>query len=116
MVKAAEEIREKLKDDGYDVSLINARFVKPIDEEMIEEAAGEHHLIVTLEENVRCGGFGEAVLSYANQKKFHARILNIHLPDAYIEHGSVRILKNSLGFDSDSLYHRSEEALHEGEA
>ena len=59
MVKVAEEVRKQLKEKGYRVSLVNARFVKPLDEACIEELCQTHRLIVTMEENVLNGGFGE---------------------------------------------------------
>ena len=62
MVKEAEKVRNTLKEAGYSVSLINARFVKPIDEAAVLEACEDHELIVTMEENVACGGYGEKVL------------------------------------------------------
>ena len=68
MVKTAEQVRDALKDTGYNCTLINARFVKPIDEQMLEEVAKQHKLLVTLEENVRNGGFGDHVLEYVNDE------------------------------------------------
>ena len=103
MVKTAEEVRRKLKEVGYACSLINARFVKPLDEELLNRLQKEHRLIVTLEENVRNGGFGERVLDYLNQIGSSARVLNISLPDDYVEHGNVDILKEEVGIDAQSV-------------
>jgi 1-deoxy-D-xylulose-5-phosphate synthase len=63
MVKTAVEVREKLKGKGYNVTLVNGRFVKPIDTAMIEKLSDNHTLLVTMEENVESGGFGEKVRS-----------------------------------------------------
>ena len=63
-MKTAEEVREKLKFAGFSCTLVNARFVKPIDEDMIRYLASKHDIIVTLEENVISGGFGEHVLEF----------------------------------------------------
>ncbi|MBE5872881.1 MAG: 1-deoxy-D-xylulose-5-phosphate synthase [Lachnospiraceae bacterium] len=106
MVKTAEEVRDKLKDKGYSVSLINARFVKPIDEEAVFEACDNHRLIVTMEENVACGGYGEKVLSCMKENGKDNDYLNISIPDAYIEHGNVSLLKKEIGLDADSIVER----------
>ncbi|MCI8694449.1 MAG: 1-deoxy-D-xylulose-5-phosphate synthase [Lachnospiraceae bacterium] len=106
MVKTAEEVRDALKEKGFGVSLINARFVKPIDEEAVEEACREHALIVTLEENVACGGYGEKVLDYMNRRNLQNRFLNISIPDAYVEHGNVELLKREIGIDQESIVKR----------
>ena len=103
MVKTAEEVRRKLKAKGYGVSLINARFVKPIDEEAVREACREHVLIVTMEENVTCGGYGEKVLDCMNRNGLLNQYCNISLPDAYIEHGNVELLKQEIGLDAESI-------------
>ena len=106
MVKTAEAVRTALKARGYGVSLINARFVKPIDEDAVQEACGGHALIVTMEENVACGGYGEKVLDYMNRTGLRNRCLNIALPDAYVEHGNVELLKKEIGLDADSIVKR----------
>ena len=106
MVKTAEEVRDALKEKGFGVSLINARFVKPIDEEAVEETCREHALIVTLEENVACGGYGEKVLDYMNRRNLQNRFLNISIPDAYVEHGNVELLKREIGIDQESIVKR----------
>lgn len=106
MVKTAEEVREKLKDKGYMVSLINARFVKPIDKDAVCEACIDHKLIVTMEENVACGGYGEKVLSCMKENVKDNDYLNISIPDAYIEHGNVSLLKKEIGLDADGIVER----------
>ena len=106
MVKTAEEVRKILKDKGYSCSLINARFVKPIDEETIDLISKDHSLIVTLEENVLSGGYGEKVNDYVLKKKYGIDVVNVCLPDDYIEHGNVDILKKEIGIDADSIVNR----------
>ncbi|MCM1192493.1 MAG: 1-deoxy-D-xylulose-5-phosphate synthase [Butyrivibrio sp.] len=106
MVKTAENVREQLKSKGYGVSLVNARFVKPIDEEAVKEACRDHMLIVTLEENVGSGGYGEKVLDCMNRNGLRNQCLNISIPDAYIEHGNVEALKQEVGIDGDSIVKR----------
>lgn len=103
MVKVALDVREQLKDKGYSCSLINARFVKPIDEESVQEACREHKLIVTMEENVLSGGYGEKVRNYVDAIGVTTRVLNIAIPDEYVEHGNVDLLKQEIGIDADSI-------------
>lgn len=106
MVKTGEAVRDGLKEKGFDVSLVNARFVKPIDEEALREASRDHKLIVTMEENVACGGYGEKVLDYMNRSGCPGRVLNIAIPDAYVEHGNVELLKQEIGIDAVSIVER----------
>lgn len=106
MVKTAHEVRLYLKNLGYPCTLVNARFVKPIDEAMLREMEKEHTLIVTLEENVKCGGFGEHVLDYLHEIGSSAHVLQVALPDDYIEHGNVDILKKEAGIDAESIEKR----------
>ena len=104
MFETAAKVREKLKEAGLNASLINARFVKPLDEERIAKLAEDHRLLVTIEENVESGGFGERVLEFANRMALDVRILNITLPDDYIEHGSVDMLRKEVMLDEESIY------------
>jgi 1-deoxy-D-xylulose-5-phosphate synthase len=103
MVRTAEEVRTILKDKGYPVSLVNARFAKPIDTDVIEEICKSHSLIVTLEENVSSGGYGEKVRDYVFDNKLDCDVEIIALPDDYVEHGNVDLLKQEVGIDTDSI-------------
>lgn len=103
MVKVALDVREQLKERGYSCSLTNARFVKPIDEQAIREACREHRLIVTMEENVASGGYGEKVRAYVDEIGESSQVLNIAIPDEYVEHGNVELLKREIGIDADSI-------------
>ncbi len=106
MTAVAESVREKLMEKGYSCTLINARFVKPIDTELIRQTAEDHSLIVTMEENVLSGGFGEHVTEYAAVSDLNAEILNIAIPDVFVPHGAVSVLREKLGLDSDSIVQR----------
>ena len=106
MVKTAEKVRDALKAKGHEVSLINARFVKPIDEDAVKDAARTHTLIVTMEENVFDGGYGEKILKCINENEISCEILNIARPDCYVEHGNVEVLKKELRIDADSVVER----------
>lgn len=108
MVETASDVRDKLKKKGYNVSLINARFVKPIDTTVIHQCTDNHQLLVTLEENVYTGGFGERVCHYVEESCLKIKVLNISLPDDYVEHGNVEILKAEEGIDAESVITRVE--------
>ena len=103
MVRTAEEVRTVLKEKGYPVSLVNARFAKPIDTEVLEEMCKGHSLIVTIEENVASGGYGEKVRDYIFDNRLDCDVEIIALPDDYVEHGNVDILKQEVGIDTDSI-------------
>lgn len=104
MVKTAEEVRQVLKNEyGKHVSLVNARFVKPIDGEMVTYLAKQHDLIVTMEENVENGGFGEHVRAYVDDNRLDVDVLVCALPDDYVEHGNVSILAKEVGIDCGSI-------------
>ncbi|SCY44087.1 1-deoxy-D-xylulose-5-phosphate synthase [Lachnospiraceae bacterium XBB2008] len=116
MVKTAEEVRDILKEKGLNVSLTNARFVKPIDREYLKGACASHHLIVTMEENVISGGFGEHVSTIMEEEGLikDTSVIHVGVPDTYVEHGSVDLLKKMIGLDAVSI---SERILkHEGKA
>lgn len=103
MVKTAEEVRRQLKACGYQCSLINARFAKPLDGEMLKTVASEHKLLVTLEENVENGGFGEHVLRYLTENHLQTEFLTCAIPDEYVEHGNVELLKQEVGIDARTI-------------
>ena len=106
MFEQAVQVRKRLKEIGYNCTLINARFVKPVDEEMLRKLTVEHRLIVTLEENIRRGGFGEFVTAYLAGLETDAEVLNLALPDDYIEHGSVDLLRSEVMLDIESCVAR----------
>ena len=103
MVKVALDVREKLREKGFSCSLVNARFVKPIDEELIREACKTHRLIVTMEENVASGGYGDRVREFVDSLDGEAKALSIAIPDEYVEHGNVELLKQETGIDAVSV-------------
>ncbi len=103
MVKTAVMVREILAAQGIACSLTNARFVKPIDEEYILSVADKHPLIVTMEENVLSGGFGEKVRSLLGEKGRNTKIMNIGIPDQFVTHGSPDTLMAMLGIDEKSI-------------
>lgn len=109
MVSTAEHIRDKLNSEGKNVTLANGRFIKPIDFELVSRLAETHDYLVTLEENVLQGGFGLQVTAYMHEHYPNVKVLNIALPDAYVEHGNVSLLREALGIDSDSIIRKMRE-------
>ena len=109
MVSTAEHICDKLSAEGYRLTLANARFAKPVDLGLLEKLCLSHKTIVTLEENVDRGGFGQVVTGYVHTHFPKVRVLNITLPDAYVEHGDVSALRKLLRIDSDSVIQRFRE-------
>ena len=103
MVETAEQVRDILKKEGYHISLINVRFIKPVDENIIKECCRDHSLIVTLEDNVLSGGFGEAVLEVLAAEGISRDVLNLGVPDRFIRHGSVPELKKEIGLDAEGI-------------
>ncbi len=106
MVKTAVAVRDMLKNDGISCTLVNARFVKPIDEEMLTRLSVNHKLIVTLEENVLSGGFGEKVRDFIDREGSDVFVETVAIPDDYVEHGNVELLKAEIGIDAKSIYRR----------
>ena len=106
MVSTGEHVREKLKAEGWNCTLANGRFVKPFDEELVDRLAKNHWLVVTMEENVLQGGYGLMVTRYIHKHYPHVKVMNIAIPDGYVEHGNVSLLRKGLGIDSDSVIWR----------
>lgn len=106
MVKTAETVCGILKEHGITATLINARFAKPFDREVIKSLTAYHHTIVTMEENVKSAGFGEHVAEYLEDNGIDLKLINISIPDAYVEHGNVDKLKEMLKIDALSVADR----------
>ena len=104
MVGFAEKAVGHLRKTGIEATLVNARFVKPIDEELIDRLADETGLIVTLEENSIRGGFGSGVLEYLNSTgRKDVPVMILGLPDAFVTHGTIPQLMKEIGLDPESI-------------
>ncbi len=110
MVETAVEVREKLRADKINATLVNARFIKPLDTKILDRLALKHKKIVTMEENVKNGGFGMAVSEYMQKYHPEVKVQIIALPDAFITHGNPKLLKAKAGIDADSIYGAIKEA------
>ena len=99
-VKAAEALR----DEGFDVGVVNARFAKPIDREMIRRALTETRVVVTVEEGMLMGGFGSAMLETANEMGLNAsHVQRIGIPDEFVQHASRNELHCDLKLDAAGI-------------
>ena len=105
MVHPSLEAADRLKAEGISAAVVNARFVKPLDEELILQAARKTGRVVTVEEHALAGGFGSAVLECLESNGLAGiKAHRIGLPDAFIEHGSQKILRQKYGLDADGIY------------
>ena len=106
MVATAADVCGKLKEKGINAGVINARHIKPLDAETLKESAERTGLIVTLEDNVISGGFGQSIMAELSEMGADTEIINAGWPDSFIEHGSCSDLKKKYGLDADSLTER----------
>ena len=106
MIPTALAVREELKNLHYQCTLVNARFAKPLDEKRLLSLAAEHKLLVTLEENVITGGFGQQVTQFLTDTGQKIRVLQIAIPDQFVEQGSVSRLHEEVGLDVSSIVKR----------
>lgn len=112
MVEEACKVYEALKEKGNEITLVNARFIKPLDETMLKDLAKEHDVIVTLEEELFQGGYGQAVSSFYMRSHIHQiRVENIAIEDTFVEHGAVAALRKRLGLNAESVLQRIEQYL-----
>ncbi len=103
MVGEAWEAARRLAESGIDASVINARFVKPIDFDTIAADALRTGRVVTIEENVRTGGFGQQVRDGLEERGVTATVKIIALPDAFVEHGAQPLIRRDCGLDADGI-------------
>lgn len=103
MMETAHTVYEKLKECGHPCSLVNSRFVKPIDIERLEEMSKTHRMFVTIEEGTLNGGYGEAVANYVSEKRLPVYVQKHGIQDQYIEHGNIEVLRKEVGLDAESI-------------
>ena len=119
-VAVARQAAELLAEHGLHPTVADARFVKPLDAELLERLALGHELVVTIEENVLAGGFGSAVLehledAFGDRPGERARVMRIGLPDRYVTHGKPALLREEVGLTGESVAERVLAALRSGE-
>jgi 1-deoxy-D-xylulose-5-phosphate synthase len=103
MVDYSLQAAEKLSQSGIQCEIINMRFAKPLDTEILDEIASRHSKIITIEENSLPGGFGSAIVEYFMDRNYKNDILRIGLPDDFIDHGTQEELHHLLGIDPDGI-------------
>lgn len=105
MVPAAVRVAAQLRRQGIDAGVVNMRFAKPLDVELLEKEARRTHCIVTMEEGVLKGGVGDAVLETLNARGLLqiVRVLRIGIPDAFVPHGDRKLLLRDIGMDDDTM-------------
>ena len=113
MMDEAVKALELLKEQGISAGLVNVRFLRPIDEEMLHELAERYPLLVTLEENVLSGGYGEAVSAFLHRNGYASRLLTLGIPDCFVDHGSVDWQRKEMGIDAASIAGRILEKVRE---
>ena len=106
MVRTAVQVTENLRKKGYEPTLVNMRFVKPLDTELLDIIKEDHSLIVTMEENVKYGGFGEQVMTYYGSRMHGPAVRIVAIEDRFVPHGSVEDLMRQQQMDSDSVTER----------
>lgn len=113
MVYPALEAADSLDKDGIDATVVNARFVKPLDEQLILALAQTKRLIVTIEEAYLAGGFGSAVLELleVNNLQDRVKVVRVGVPDKIITHGDAKLLLAKYGLDADGIYTRIKETV-----
>ncbi|HHT9159121.1 MAG TPA: 1-deoxy-D-xylulose-5-phosphate synthase [Candidatus Brocadiaceae bacterium] len=104
MVYPCLQAAEKLSEKGMEVTVVNARFAKPLDKELILELVRNHKLLVTVEDHVLMGGFGSAVLELvSDEREDSSKIVRMGIPDRFIEHGPRNLILKNLGLDKDEI-------------
>ena len=106
MVKTAEQVRRRLWEHGIRATLVNMRFVKPFDRQLLKKLTASHSRFVTLEENVITGGFGQQVASWAGKELPGISVMTVAIPDQFVTHGNVDYLYRELGMDEQSVTER----------
>ena len=109
VVKAVEMMEND--GDGISVAHYDMRFVKPLDENLLKEVAAKFKHVITVEDGVREGGFGSAVIEWMEDNGQHLDIVRLGLPDHFVEHGTVAQLQSIVGIDAEGIRRTIEETL-----
>ena len=103
MVKKALEAKEILLNDNVNPTIVNARFLKPMDETLLHELLKKHDKVITIEDNIVDGGFGSRINKFILDNNYNVKIENIGIPDEYVEHGDVEKLFETIGMSSEQI-------------
>ena len=110
-MEEAYKVVEQLCERGYMCSLINVRFVKPMDVDVLNKMAENHKLFVTIEEGIASGGYGEKVVNYVSKENLPVNVLVNAIPDQYVEQGSIGLLRKEIQLDAESIVGKIVEAF-----
>lgn len=113
MVIEAEKLYNRCLDDRREITFVNARFVKPIDTDLIDELAQTHKILIIMEDGIKHGGYGAMVEAYIAEKGYDINIYTAAIDDTYVQHGKVNELMKLLKLDSDSVYDRLSDMLNQ---
>lgn len=111
MTEVCEQVYREMKAKGENPTFVNARFVKPLDTGLLDELAKDHSLFVTVEENVKSGGFGEHVAAYMEACHPETRVLPIAIWNRFVEHGEVDSLRAKIGLSPAEIFSAIENEL-----
>lgn len=103
MMETTEAVCAQLRERGYHCSLINVRFVKPFDQDILKQMSRAHRLFVSIEEGLLDGGYGEKIANYAARERMDVCVLQNGIQDEYVEHGNVELLRKEVHLDADSI-------------
>ena len=106
MVKKALDVRDILLKENINPTIVNARFLKPMDEELLSELLKTHSKVVTIEDNIVSGGFGSRINKFIIDNNYNGKIENICIPDKFVEHGSVDELFATIGMSDEQIADR----------
>ena len=106
MVKKALSVRDILLKENINPTIVNARFLKPMDEELLSELLKTHSKVVTIEDNIVSGGFGSRINKFIIDNNYNVKIENIGIPDKFVEHGSVDELCATIGMSDEQIADR----------
>jgi 1-deoxy-D-xylulose-5-phosphate synthase len=110
-VYRALEVKKQLRLKGFNPTVVNARFIKPMDENLLNKLLKTHEFVITAEDGVLNGGFGSAVAEFVIDNGYSNKVLRFGIPDKFIEHGKVELLERDLGLDANSMVNKIEEFL-----
>ena len=108
MVEICAEVCSELQKEGIDSTFVNVRFVKPLDTALLDQLARNHSLVVTVEENVQNGGFGQQVCGYMEEHHPGIQVLPVAIPDRFVPHGGVDSLRVQLGLSANAIEENEE--------
>ena len=103
MVQTSVEMLSILQEAGINPTVVNARFAKPFDTEYLMQHMKDYKLVVTMEENVITGGMGQQIHTFLYDNGYEGEVMNVAIPDEFVQHGNVDTLKEMLHIDAKSV-------------